>query len=76
MNDEQIADLVSRVDRLHESMGRLFSVVQHAMSQVVDVASLRNEVLNLRDRMGRAEERLGDIEKGTDPPSPSSDEAA
>ena len=57
--DEQLADLSIKVETLIESVNMLAGVVQRAMADVVDVASLRHEVINLRQRVALLEAREG-----------------
>lgn len=56
MTPEELQALNAKVDKLSESMSMLVGVVQHAMAEVVDVASLRREVLNLRSRVAQLED--------------------
>lgn len=56
MTPEELQALNAKVDKLAESMSMLVGVVQHAMAEVVDVASLRREVLNLRSRVAQLED--------------------
>ena len=59
MTHEELQQLNAKVDKLSESMAMLVGIVQRAMADVVDVASLRHEVINLRQRVALLEAREG-----------------
>jgi len=60
MTPDEFQALNAKVDKLSESMSMLVGVVQRAMAEVVDVAALRHEVLNLRSRVAQLEARNGE----------------